>query len=296
MFKGLNIIEFAEKFATDDACRDYLSAIKWKNGYKCGQCGHTEFYHVKKAGSRLCTKCKYAESATARTLFHRTKFPLRKAFYIAFMVVTNKKGASSYELSRKLGLRQKTCWSFRQKIAGAMKSNGDNPLKGNLEVDEFFVGGPEEGHPGRGNETKQQVVIAIEADQFGIQRCYAQVIPSADNAELQVFFDKHIAPDAAIKTDKWKGYTTLKKRYNGIKQEASNNGKGFVLIHRQIMMFKAWLRGTHHHCTNLQRYVDEFCYKFNRLKYPDTLFHKLIERMVFTQPLYFPNYQQTQCT
>ncbi|WP_416182870.1 transposase [Mucilaginibacter sp. 5C4] len=49
-------------------------------------------------------------------------------------------------------------------------------------------------------------------------------------------------------------------------------------------MFKAWLRGTHHHCTHLQKYIDEFCYRFNRLKYQDTLFHKLIERMVFTQP------------
>jgi hypothetical protein len=58
------------------------------------------------------------------------------------MVVTNKKGMSSYELSRKLGLRQKTCWSFKQKVIEAMKSGGNNPLKGNIEVDEFYVGGP----------------------------------------------------------------------------------------------------------------------------------------------------------
>ncbi len=291
MFKGLNIIEFSERFSTDDDCRKYLSAIKWENGYRCGKCGHSHYYEIKKAGSRQCIKCKYAESATARTLFHKVKFPLRKAFYIAFMVVTNKKGTSSYELSRKLGLRQKTCWSFKQKVIEAMKSGGNNPLKGDIEVDEFYVGGPEEGNTGRGNETKQQVVMAIQTDGFGIHRCYAKVIPSANSAELQVFFDKHIAPDANIRTDGWKGYTALKERYLGIKQEVSAKGKAFPLMHRQIMMFKAWLRGTHHHCTHLQKYIDEFCYRFNRLKNQDSLFHKLIERMVFNQPLFYQKYQ-----
>jgi hypothetical protein len=291
MFKGLNIIEFSERFATDDDCRKYLSEIKWENGYCCGKCGHNEYYEIKKAGSRLCTKCKYAESATARTLFHKVKFPLRKAFYIAFMVVTNKKGVSSYELSRKLGLRQKTCWSFKQKVIEAMKSSGNNPLKGNIEVDEFYVGGPEPGNTGRGNQTKQQVIMAIQTDGFGINRCYAKVIPSADSAELQVFFDKHIVLDANVRTDGWAGYTSLKKRYSNITQEASAKGGAFPLMHRQIMMFKAWLRGIHHHCKHLQKYLDEFCYRFNRLKYPGTLFHNLIERMVFTQPLFYQKYQ-----
>ena len=291
LFKGINIIEFSERFATDDGCRQYLSAIKWENGYHCGKCGHAHYYEIRKVGSRQCINCKYAESATARTLFHKVKFPLRKAFYIAFMVVTNKKGVSSYELSRKLGLRQKTCWAFRQKVIEAMKSSGNDPLNGTIEVDEFYVGGPEDGNTGRGNESKQQVVMAIQTDRFGIHRCYAKVIPSAHSAELQVFFDKHIAQDANIRTDGWKGYAPLKERFPGIRQEISAKGKAFPLMHRQIMMFKAWLRGTHHHCTHLQKYIDEFCYRFNRLKYQDTLFHKLIERMVFGQPLFYQKYQ-----
>lgn len=286
MFKGLNIIEFSERFSTSDACSRYLSEIKWENGYRCGKCDHTHFYEIKRVGSRQCVHCKYAECATARTLFHKVKFPLRKAFYIAFMVVTNKKGISSYELSRKLGLRQKTCWSFRQKVIQAMKSGDNNPLEGDIEVDEFYVGGPEEGKAGRGNETKQQIVMAIQTDAFGIHRCYAKVIPSAHSAELQVFFDKHIAKDARIRTDGWKGYTPLKERYPGIQQEKSAKGKSFPLMHRQIMMFKAWLRGTHHHCTNLQNYIDEFCYRFNRLNYQNTIFHRIIERMVASPPVY----------
>ena len=76
-----------------------------------------------------------------------------------------------------------------------------------------------------------------------------------------------------------------------MKQETSAKGKIFPLMHRQIMMIKGWLRGTHHHCEHLQKYLDEFCYRFNRLKHPDTLFHSLIERMVFHQPLFYQNLQ-----
>jgi hypothetical protein len=141
------------------------------------------------------------------------------------------------------------------------------------------------------NENKQQVVIAVQTDSFGIHRCYAQVIPSAHSAELQVFFDQHIAKDALISTDGWKGYTSLKARYPNLQQQKSDQGKKHPLIHRQIMMFKAWLRGIHHHCTHLQRYMDEFCCRFNRLKHQDSLFHRLIERMVFHHPLFYQNYQ-----
>ena len=52
MFKGVNIIEFSERFATDDACRKYLLEFKWENGYQCGKCGHTHFYEIKRVGSR----------------------------------------------------------------------------------------------------------------------------------------------------------------------------------------------------------------------------------------------------
>lgn len=213
MFKGLNILEFTEKFSTDDDCREYLSGIKWQNGYQCGQCGCARHYLVKKVGDRLCGRCKYAESATSRTLFHKVKFSLRKAFYIVFMMSCGKKGISSYELSRQLSLRQKTCWAFQRKVLEAMKSGGNNPLEGTAEVDEFFVGGPEEGKTGRGNEKKQQVAMAIQTDGFGIHRCYAKVIESADSDELGGFFAERITTGAHIKTDNWTGYKPLKKDY-----------------------------------------------------------------------------------
>lgn len=290
MFKGLNILEFTERFSTDDKCRGYLSDLKWENGYQCGNCSHDHYHHGKQAGTRVCPKCKYLESATARTLFHKLKFPLRKAFHIVYTMSCNKKGISSYELSRQLGLRQKTCWFFQHKVQQAMHSSGKNPLEGQVEVDEFFVGGPETGKTGRGNEKKRQVVMAIQIDGFGIHRCYAKVIPNASSDELGAFLQEKVAAEADIRTDNWTGYIPCKKGFPNLKQENSDKGKGFLLLHRQIMTFKAWLRGIHHHCDHLQRYLDEFCYRFNRLKYPTTMFHNLIKTMVGEPPITLQKY------
>lgn len=287
MFIGLNVLEFTERFSTDHLCRLYLSEVKWGNGYKCGNCSHTAYYSGKKDGDRICSKCKYRESATARTVFHKVKFSLRKAFHIVYMMSCNKKGVSSYEISRQLSLRQKTCWLFQRKIREAMQSSGNSPLVGRVEVDEFFVGGPEEGKKGRGAEDKKLVALAIQVDDYGIHRCYAKVIENASSDELGAFLDEKIDNDAIVKTDSWKGYTPCKKDFPNMIQENSGKGKRFPLMHRQIMMFKGWLRGIHHHCKLLQTYLDEYCYKFNRLKYPDKMFHNLIASMVVNPPMSF---------
>ena len=152
--------------------------------------------------SRQCTRCKYTESPTSGTLFHKVKFPLLKAFYIVYFVSTSKKGISSTELSRKLELRQKTCWYFKRKVMKAMESSGQYPLEGNVDVDEFFVGGQEEGKKGRGKENKKLVVFAIKKRGKGISRVYGKVIEKADAKNLGTFMKAKIKPKTNIKTDK----------------------------------------------------------------------------------------------
>jgi hypothetical protein len=127
--------------------------------------------------------------------------------------------------------------------------------------------------------------MAIQVDAFRIHRCYANVIPNANSDEPGAFLHEKIAPEAIIKTDKWTGYTPCKADFANLKQEKSDMGKRSPLMHRQIMMFEAWLRGIHHHCSHLQRYPDEFCYRFNRLKYPGSIFHILIKAMVSNVPI-----------
>ncbi len=144
-FKSLTIMEFQQKFSDSVTCMAYLAEIKWRDGYSCKKCGHGNYCDGKAAYSRQCTSCRYVESPTANTLFHRVRFDLLKAFYIVYFVSTNKKGITSTELSRKLGLRQKTCWAFKRKVMKAMGSSGKHPLEGNVEVDEFVVGGQESG-------------------------------------------------------------------------------------------------------------------------------------------------------
>ena len=127
---------------------------------------------------------------------------LLKAFYILYFVSTNKKGISSTELSRKLGLRQKTCWFFKRKVMKAMESSGNYPLKGSVDVDEFFVGGQEDGKKGRGKKNKKLVVLAIEKNGKGISRMYGK---ETDSKHLGNFMKEKIDAEANIRTDKWLG-------------------------------------------------------------------------------------------
>jgi transcription initiation factor IIE alpha subunit len=122
-FKSLSLFEFQERFSNAADCLKYLADEKWGNGFVCRKCGHTHSCAGKATQSRQCTSCRYVESPTAQTLFHKVKFDLLKAFYIVYFVSTNKKGITSTELSRKLNLRQKTCWGFKRKVMKAMESS-----------------------------------------------------------------------------------------------------------------------------------------------------------------------------
>ena len=139
-FKSLSLFEFQSRFPDSDRCREYLAELKWKDGYACSKCGHGKYCPGNSPFDRQCTKCHYIESPLAGTLFHRCKLPLLKAFYIVYYVSTCKNGVSSTELSRKLELRQKTCWLFKQKVMKAMESSRSFPMEGKVDVDETYVG------------------------------------------------------------------------------------------------------------------------------------------------------------
>jgi len=289
-FKSLSLFEFQEQFKSVDDCLLYLSNIKWKNGFVCRKCGHTHSCSGKASYSRQCTSCRYVESPTAQTLFHKVKFDLLKAFYIVYFVSTNKKGITSTELSRKLALRQKTCWSFKRKVMKAMKSSQDHPMEGNVEVDETVFGGQETGVVGRKNDNKKLVVIGIEKKKKGVSRLYARVIDKANAINLGNFMKDHISKDANITTDKWTGYQPLKNDFKNLVQIYSGDrGGNFPELHRVIMNLKGWLRGVHHHVWDLQDYLNEYCYRFNRSFMNENIFNNLIKRMVFSEPCYIKN-------
>jgi hypothetical protein len=289
-FKSLSLFEFGKRFADTDSCLSHLAELKWGNGFRCRKCGHGKSCTGGRPYARQCTSCRYDESPTAGTLFHQVKFDLLKAFYIVYFVSTNKKGITSTELARKLGLRQKTCWAFKRKVMKAMKSSGDHPITGTVEVDETVFGGQEEGVRGRKNGTKKLVVVGIEKKKKGVSRLYAREISNADAASLGGFMKDHISTDARVTTDKWTGYGPLRKDFANLVQVPSGKkGSNFPELHRTIMNLKGWLRGMHHHVWNLQDYLDEYCYRFNRSFMKKGIFDNLMTRMMKTSPCYIRN-------
>lgn len=285
-FAGVNSILFNRYFKTDEDCIKYIADLKWENGYNCKRCGNEKYIKGSKPYNRRCLKCKYNESPTAGTMFDKVKFPMLVAFHIVFKIATKKKGMSTLELSREFGLRQKTCWSFKWKIQQAMQSSLQNPLKGLVHVDEFWVGGPEEQKRGRSKGSKKQVVLALEIVKEGVGRAYAEVIEHASSKELGAFLNKYVSKEAKVISDKWTGYTPLKKLYPKLEQIASDEGRNFNDIHLHIMNMKGWLRGIHHHCSKeyIQSYLDEYHYRYNRRNNMGSIFDLLLKKMVANAP------------
>lgn len=287
IFKGENFIEFSERFSSDDLCKQYLADIKWENGFVCRKCGHIKFTK-RNNSTRTCNYCRHNESPTAHTTFHKVKFGLKKAFFITFEMVNSTKSMSAMQIAVRYGITRKTAWLFMHKIRKAMKSSEQHPMNGSVQVDEFTVGGKEEGKQGRSYNTKKKKIIAsVELTEEGnIKRVYALKINDYSSKSLSKLFDKHISVDANIDTDKWKGYRPLMKEYN-ITQSLSDKGQGMPQMHIVIHQIKSWLRTIYSwvHPEHIDSYLDEFSFRINRSIYKQTIFHKIMERVVQSEHL-----------
>jgi len=122
--ESLSPEQLDQMFQSDEKCLEFLAQIKWANGFTCKKCGNTNSCAGKEPSSRRCTKCKSKETATNGTIFHGVKFPISKAFYIAYNICKGKENISSYEFGRRLSLRQMTCWTFKTKIEHALSDIG----------------------------------------------------------------------------------------------------------------------------------------------------------------------------
>ena len=296
IFKGMNLIEFIERFPNEEKCKEYLADIKWKDGFRCSKCDHDRYWVNKNnAFVKVCKNCRHIESVTANTLFHKVKFDLRKAFLIIFEMSATSKSCSALAMAEKYGINRKTSWLFMHKVRKAMASSSQFPLTGSCEVDEALFGGKSSGKRGRGALKKKKVSVLIEkAKKGGISRAYAMSIPDFSTKSLRAIFERHIEKSAQIiNTDKWRGYSSLGQEWN-IVQTKSNPGENFNLIHRFIQQLKGWIRGIHHHASarHIQGYLDEYCFRFNRHGSKDTRFNNLINRMVRHRPV---NYRLLTC-
>lgn len=287
-FSGLNAQEFYVRFSDATKCKEYLASIKWKNGFVCRKCGHKKA-QVRKDFSRTCNICSHIESASAHTLFHKVKFGLDKAFIICFEMATTTKGLSAKYFADRLGITAYTARMFSYKVREAMKSSGNMPMKGTVEVDEFVIGGREENKVGRSYDSKKKkAVTALELTPLGkVKRMYIKQINDFSQKEIQQIFDLHISKEANITTDLWRAYKPIAKEYN-IEQIPSDSGKNFKILHTMIHKIKSWIRTTFSHVSShhLNRYFDEFCYRLNRSQTRETIFHNLMDRMMTSEKIY----------
>ena len=292
LFKGQNLLEFAEHFKTDNNCKEYLSEIKWEEGFTCVKCGN-KTSQIRKDHSRTCNKCSHTETAPSNTLFHKVKFGLRKAFFIAFEMSTTTKSLSASQMGVRYGVTEKTARLFMYKVREAMKSSENHPIEGIVHVDEFVIGGKEKGKVGRSYDSKKKkIVCSVELTETGkVRRMYALKIDNYSSKELKVIFEKHIGPKAEVTTDEWKGYRPLSKQYN-ITQYKSEGGVNFKALHTMIHQVKSWIRTTYSWVSpfNVNRYLDEFCYRINRSQSKENIFNNLIKRMVKADKKYQPEF------
>jgi len=286
-FEGENIIEFMERFPDDHTCLQYLSEIKWSNGYICSKCGHQKHTVRKKNLARDCNRCHHIESPTANTLFHSLRFGIRKAFMIVFEMSATTKGLSSSQLAKRYGISRQTAWTFSHKVRIAMQSSGNHPMKGNVQVDEFVFGGKETLKQGRSKDSKKKKLIgAVELTEKGkVKRVYFNKLEDYSSKSLFKIFDSHISKDARVVTDKWTGYVPIGKSYN-IEQKYSDKGGSMKQMHTIIHQVKSWLRSIFSwvHQGHIEKYLAEYSFRINRSIHRQTIFHKLIERMIIAKP------------
>ena len=289
-----NLAEFEARFATEQACREYLCQLRWPEGFRCPRCGHDKAWAVRTALLE-CAGCGHQASPTAGIIFQDTRQPLQSWFRAMWWLTSQKNGASALGLQRVLGLGSyKTAWTWLHKLRRAMVRPGRDRLSGRVEVDETYLGGLEEGVRGRQTDAKALIVVAAEEDGAGIGRVRIRTIPNASGDSLMAFVGESIEPGSVVHTDGWLGYEPLEG--DGYRHEVSylegqpaRASKLLPRVHRVVSLVKRWILGTHQGAVShehLDSYLDEFAFRFNRRKSRSRgkLFYRLVQQAVAVPP------------
>lgn len=279
MFQGINAIEFNRRFKTNEDCFLYLIELKWGKGYQCIKCQGDQYGKGRTYYYRRCKGCGYDESVLANTVFHDLRVPLLKAFHMVFRIGAKKKGMSSVELAKEVGVQQKTAWLFKRKMQAVMQMYDNEKLKGEVVSDETLMGGGRKNSYGRKHEDKDIVFVAIEKlDDGRTGNISLQPIDNFKLAAILPTVEQNIDEQAKLYMDDYPTNRGVKKRRNNTQIVRSKGSDFFEEMHKQIMMFKMWLTGIHHKCSkqHLKGYTAEYEYRFNRRNQREWIFHNLL--------------------
>lgn len=277
-------MEFQERFATEAACLDYLAASRWPEGFVCPGCGGRRAWVLERRHLWECSSCALQTSVTAGTVMHRTRTPLRTWFWAAYLVATHHPGISAKQLQRQLGLsRYETSWLILQKLRRAMVAPERSLLRGEVEIDEFWLGGYEEGLKGSRQRGKKALVgVAIEVRGAGSGRLRLQMLPDSSGPTMRDFAIATTERGAIVHTDGLQSYRVLARYgYEHRRRPQGTATAGEQLLpraHRAISNLKAWMHGTHRGVSDahLPVYLDEFVFRHNRRGTPMAAFQTLL--------------------
>jgi transposase-like protein len=272
---AIGIKTFIKRFPDEKSARQYLENQRWANGIECPRCKSKKIGRFgKDTNWHRCNNCKKPFSVKTCSVFERSKIPLQDWFLAFYFVLTARKGVSSIQISKELGITQKSAWLLEQKIRKAMasKKHGQT-FKGIVECDETFFGGRKRNKhrdenfiPGRGAVGKKPVFGMVERN----GRVETTVVDRTNRDTLQPIIRENVQKGSTICTDEWRSYIGLSKDYKHLTVNHSQyQFKDGVASTNTIESVWALLKRGYHgtfHCISfkhLQRYLDEFDFRRN---------------------------------
>lgn len=296
----MNLLDVHKELNTEAKCIAFLEHMRWPDGVKCLSCQSPRITPIlakgklnKKTGKRSpdrelyqCKECRFQFTATTGTVYHDTHLPLTQWFLAIALITESKKGISAAQLSRALGVQYRTAWYLAHRIRKAMIEANPPKLTGIVEVDETYIGGKQKGH--RRKILNKEVVVGIR-ERGGDLRLIHVEDSTAPTLSREI--KNHVDPKVKmIVTDELTAYPSAMigagikgGQHETIKHKEKIYVRGEVhtnTVESAFSLFKRGLTGAFHKVSlkHLQRYLNEFSFRFNNRKNPD-LFGMTVRRM-----------------